>query len=123
MYKMILLTLVSLDICVAFINRNIHNARINKVTIYDDHLLMNKRNRAIDGVIDRTNKDLSLQLSSKQSDLQSSLQISFMDKLSAFNDEKEFVAYLKATTQKRIALSNSDRQRLAGELLYRGRFY
>eukprot|EP00596_Hydrurales_sp_CCMP1899_P006793 CAMPEP_0119051996 /NCGR_PEP_ID=MMETSP1177-20130426/73436_1 /TAXON_ID=2985 /ORGANISM="Ochromonas sp, Strain CCMP1899" /LENGTH=1626 /DNA_ID=CAMNT_0007031409 /DNA_START=104 /DNA_END=4981 /DNA_ORIENTATION=- len=119
MYHIILLTFVSFDICLAFINRNIHNARINTVTLYDDHFLMNKRNRVIDGVIDRTNKDLSLQLSSKQSDLQSSLQISFMDKLSAFNDGKEFVSYLKATSQKRIALSNSDRQRLAGELIYR----
>lgn len=122
MYHIILLTFVSFDICLAFINRNIHNARINTVTLYDDHFLMNKRNRVIDGVIDRTNKDLSLQLSSKQSDLQSSLQISFMDKLSAFNDGKEFVSYLKATSQKRIALSNSDRQRLAGELIYRGKF-
>lgn len=114
--NIILQALLSLDICLAFISRNIRSTGIESSTIYDDI----KWNRGMDNVMDKKNKDRSIHLSSKSIDLPNSLQISFMDKLSGLNDEKEFVSFLKSSSQKRISLSSSDRQRLAGELIYRG---
>lgn len=118
----LLLISLSLGLTLSLIGKTLRNGqvrtqRLTKLILRDTE--NSRRGFSEDGRNRRTNIDIQFVDANEVKILRNSLGASFITKIKSFSSDRDFTQFLKSTAQKRIAVTQADKQSIIDELLHR----